>query len=118
MTTSEAKSGCPRHPVVADRACIDVRCQRTWIPEGAPTADEQLARWVAGESVCPNQQHECCPDFSCCRPGMLWPLERRQKFAAAAQGEREKMLMGSLGAIVDSTGVTGYVTRGDLLDRK
>lgn len=107
--------GCPRHPV-ASRACHDVRCLATWKPEGAPTSEEQLARWVAGESVCPNDRHECCPDFSCCKPEFKWPLEKRQKFLAAGQGEREKMLMGSFGALIAEMDEKIYVTRGDPKD--
>lgn len=97
-------SGCPRHPG-GDRSCTDYRCQLTWVPEGAPTPEEQLRRWAAGESVCPNTRHECCPDFSCCRPKLGWPLDRRAKFMAAGQGEREKMLMSSLGALASDINV-------------
>jgi hypothetical protein len=110
-------AGCPKHPV-ADGSCHDVRCRRTWKPEGAPTLEEQTAMWVRGKSVCPNDHHECCPDFSCCRPELQWPDEKRQKFAAATQGEREKMLMGSLGAVIAAVGVKGRVTRGDPTDDK
>jgi len=90
----------------------------TWDVPGAPTPDEQLRRWAAGDSVCPNSKHECCPDFSCCNPKMAWPMERRQKYLAAGQGEREKMLMGSLGALVDSVDKKAYVTRGEPTDRE
>ncbi len=109
--------GCPRHPVSFDRKCIDYRCQKNWKPEGAPTPDEQLARWVEGDAVCPNTNHECCPDFGCCRPKLLWPEDKRRKFAAASQGEREKMMMGALGAVIADVGtaetpIRAYVTRG------
>lgn len=104
--------GCPRHPEHADRACIDVRCQRQWTPEGAPTPEEQLARWAAGGPICPNTRHECCPDFSCCNIKLLWPQEKRLKYVDADQGTREKMLMGSLSALVEAAGVTAHVTRG------
>jgi hypothetical protein len=106
-------TGCPRHPEFS-RTCPDARCQRHWSPEGAPTPDEQLARWVAGESVCPNTRHECCPDFSCCQPKLLWPEAKRQAYAAADQGTREKMLMGALSALVPGA----YVTRGEPGDRE
>lgn len=106
--------GCPRHPVF-DRDCVDVRCLQNWTPEGAPTPDEQLTRWVSGESVCPNTRHECCPDFSCCKPHLAWPMEKRARFVAASQGEREKMSMGALSALV---GPKTYVTRGDPTDRE
>ena len=114
----ELKPGCPRHLVSFSRACTDVRCQRHWSPEGAPSPDEQLKRWAAGESVCPNSRHECCPDFSCCRPQLAWPLEKRARFVAAAQGDREKMMMGVLGDLVASTGEKAHVTRGVPEDRE
>ena len=110
--------GCPRHRAEFSRACVDVRCQRNWSPEGAPTPDEQLARWAAGKSVCPNTRHECCPDFSCCQPKLAWPLERRAKFVAADQGTREKMMMGALGGLVTETGAKAYVTRGEPADHE
>ena len=92
--------GCPLHRNEFSRDCHDVRCRHNWTPAGAPTPDKQLARWAAGDPVCPNTKHECCPDFSCCRPKMLWPADRRAKFVAADQGTREKMMMGSLGTIL------------------
>jgi hypothetical protein len=110
-------NGCPRHPG-GDRACVDYRCLQTWTPEGAPTPDEQLRRWAAGDSVCPNTRHECCPDFSCCKPQFGWPLEKRAKFVAAGQGEREKMMMGALGDLIASTGEKAHVTRGDPTDHE
>lgn len=39
-------------------------------------------------------------------------------FMAAGQGEREKMMMGSLGALAESVGVKAHVTRGDPTDHK
>jgi hypothetical protein len=111
------EQGCPEHPVF-DRACDDFRCRRNWEPEGAPSADEQLERWAKGDSVCPNKKHECCPDFSCCRPGFGWSLEKRAKFMAAGQGEREKMMMGALGELIAASGKKTYVTRGDPTDHE
>lgn len=103
--------GCPRHPNEFSRYCSDFRCQRNWSPEGAPSPDEQLRRWAAGDPVCPNSSHECCPDFSCCRPALLWPADKREKFVAADQGTREKMMMESLGTILTETETKVYVTR-------
>lgn len=110
-----APAGCPRHPG-GDRACYDVRCQATWVPEGAPTPEEQLQRWVDGDAVCPNTRHECCPDFSCCRPRMMWSKDKRERFMSASQGEREKMMMGALGGLAREAGVEAHVTRGDPKD--
>jgi hypothetical protein len=43
---------------------------------------------------------ECCPDFSCCCPELLQPLEVRQAFAAADEKERMKWLGVFLGAMI------------------
>jgi hypothetical protein len=81
--------------------------------------EEQLALWAAGESTCPNTDGECCPDFSCCRPSLQWPQERRTRFLSAAHGDREKMLMGSIGALISyAAGKKAYVTRGVPEDRE
>jgi hypothetical protein len=71
-----------------------------------------------GDSVCPNTRHECCPDFSCCKPQLGWPLGKRVKFLSAGQGEREKMMMGALGDLIASTGEKAYITRGDPTDHE
>lgn len=68
------------------------------------TPDEQLDLWVKGHAVhngATRKQGECCPDFSCCHPGMLWPEERRKAFAAADEATREKMLLGGLSGLMD-----------------
>ncbi len=62
------------------------------------TSEEQLDRWVAGESVHNEERGECCPDFSCCEPSLLAPFATREAFARASDGERAGMLMGFLGA--------------------
>lgn len=79
---------------------------------GDVSLDEQTRRWVAGESVCPNDRGECCPDFSCCRPHLKWPEDKRRRFADADRGTQEKMLMGALGALVADAGQKAHVTRG------
>lgn len=103
------KTGCPKHPG-SNRQCIDARCTATWKVPGAPTADEQLRMWVEGESVCPNQDHECCPDFSCCKPQLRWPKDKRVLFAKSTQRQREGMLMGALGSLLSGNNV--YITGG------
>jgi hypothetical protein len=35
---------------------------------------------------------ECCPDFSCCKPQLKWPLEMRQKFVAADESTKQTMM--------------------------
>lgn len=46
----------------------------------------QLDEWVKGNPIHNDTDDECCPDFSCCKPEMLAPLETRERFA---QAERE-----------------------------
>ena len=64
------------------------------------TISEQVARWVAGESVHNAARDECCPDFSCCQPEMQWAEPRRREFQEAClAGDDEKvegMLFGAL----------------------
>lgn len=62
---------------------------------------EQLDLWVKGiskhtENLPEGLGVECCPDFSCCFPELLWPAEKRELFAIASEEERSDMLMGSL----------------------
>jgi hypothetical protein len=83
------------------------------------TSEEQLKLWVAGVSVHNDdvwynvvddagnvvdqkklEGGECCPDFSCCEPELLQPVEVRRAFVAAGEREREKFLMAFLGAAV------------------
>ena len=63
------------------------------------TPDEQLKKWVAGESVHLGEKPDgmCCPDFSCCEPRNLAPREEREVFAAANEEKRHGMLMQFLG---------------------
>jgi hypothetical protein len=111
-------TGCPRHPG-GDRSCPDIRCLWTWEVPGAPTPDEQLQRWAAGDAVCPNTRHECCPDFACCKPQLAWPPEKRARFVAADPGTREKMMMGSLGGLVaEATDEKVHITRGEPTDHE
>jgi len=73
------------------------------------TSDEQLRRWVEGDSVHRiftaaserwEQDGECCPDFSCCKPELLAEPEVRRAFAAAGEGDRLKFLGSFLGAAI------------------
>jgi hypothetical protein len=79
---------------------------------GIVTPDVQLRRWAAGDPVCPSTTGECCPDFSCCRPKLLWPEEKRRLFVQADQRTRETMLVGSLGALIADAGLRAHVIGG------
>ena len=68
------------------------------------TPAQQLEKWVRGESVhngAAKNLGECCPDFSCCHPDMLWPEDRRKEFAAVDDASRERMLLGGLSGLMD-----------------
>lgn len=56
------------------------------------TFDQQLLDWVKGNSIHNAVRDECCPDFSCCRPELLAPLEEREHFLVATEPERTRML--------------------------
>lgn len=92
-------------------------------------ADAQLQSWLEGKPVHHNasmvievvdedgnvvdiriqEGGECCPDFSCCKPELLAPLEARQRYVAASQAEREGMLMGFLGGMLAGEGVDVHI---------
>jgi hypothetical protein len=81
------------------------------------TYDEQLQLWEEGESVhvdASGHGIECCPDFSCCHPDLLAPIEVRREFRHARPRERERLLMSFLGgAIANHTSQKVHVTNGD-----
>ncbi len=64
------------------------------------TIDEQVASWVQGQSLHNDDRDECCPDFSCCEPGLLAPTEERESFKDADEKERGVMLMTFLGRLI------------------
>jgi len=78
--------------------------------------DEQLKLWLAGESVHvtiagrKRGTTDCCPDFSCCRPALLQPLEIRQAFVNADEKGRHVFLLRFLQALCDATGSKIHVT--------
>ena len=85
-------------------------CPRARVGDMSP--DQQLVAWVDGRPVCPNTDGECCPDFSCCMPKLLWPPEKRVAFAKADQKAREKMMMGAPVALIEAVSDTSVrVTR-------
>ena len=47
------------------------------------TPDEQLQKWIKDDPQCPNENGDCCPDFSCCAKGINTPQEVKEKFAEA-----------------------------------
>ena len=94
------------------------------------TSEEQLDLWVAGkpthrynvsyEIVDENGEvighrtdpdGECCPDFSCCSPELLAPLDMRLRFKAASRKQRESMLADFLGNLFKNEGVPNVRTQ-------
>lgn len=69
------------------------------------TFDEQLERWIAGESVHNDSRDECCPDFSCCKPELLAPMEVRKTFKDANEEDRMQMLMMFLGGAFEGENI-------------
>lgn len=73
------------------------------------SCDEQLRLWVAGESVHvtvagrKRGTTECCPDFSCCQPALLAPLEVRKAFVRASENDRHAFLLRFLKALCDAS---------------
>ena len=61
------------------------------------TNNEQLLKWVKGESVHNDELEQCCPDFSCCNSAMNTPLEVRELFMEAHLNDDEKQKMRLLG---------------------
>lgn len=78
---------------------------------------EQLDAWVKGEGthweVSPGRL-DCCPDFSCCRPNLLQPVEVREAFRAASPERRNLFLMPFLGGLIanEAPDVRVYITDG------
>lgn len=71
------------------------------------TDDEQIALWVEGKPTHNDPggaSSECCPDFSCCHPELLQPIEVRRAYQRAPQRTREVMLAPFLAALMKKMG--------------
>lgn len=67
------------------------------------TFDEQLHLWVTGTSTCPNEEGECCPDFSCCQPHLQAPPATRTRFAKAWADDDSDTVVAMLSMFVRAT---------------
>lgn len=67
------------------------------------THEEQVELWVQGQSIFNSSRNECCPDFSCCQPHLLWPKEMREMFRDHPE-RREAMLFSSLMSLIKDMG--------------
>ena len=47
------------------------------------TYEEQLEKWLEGESIHDEETNTCCPDFSCCDPELQTHKEKRELFYEA-----------------------------------
>lgn len=81
------------------------------------TDEEQLSNWVEGR--CYHWQLSarivnCCPDFSCCNPSLLQPVEVRRAFVAADSRKRGKFLMAFLEGLISKQApdLRVYITDG------
>ena len=79
---------------------------------------KQLEAWVKGVSIHNKERDECCPDFSCCTPETLAPLDERERFFQAAMNDEKDVKMEMLGiflsrAITNHTNKKVYVTTGN-----
>ena len=61
---------------------------------------KQLRLWLEGKPEHNHFANECCPDFSCCKPELLWPEDRRKAFSEASPLVRESMLTDALAAVM------------------
>lgn len=68
--------------------------------------EKQLETWLAGKPEHNDFAGECCPDFSCCNPKLMWPLSSREAFAKAHREGRSEvvhqMLVGALSGIANA----------------
>ena len=66
------------------------------------TSDEQLAKWLEGESIHNTTRDECCPDFSCCKPELLADEKTRKAFVNTDDREIRCQFLGMfLGAAME-----------------
>lgn len=69
--------------------------------------EQQAKLWAEGKPLhngASRSQGECLPDFGCCCPELLWPLEKRKAFIEASEEEQHRMMGASLGAMLQSKG--------------
>lgn len=65
------------------------------------TPDEQVIKWIAGESIHNKERNECCPDFSCCEPTLLAALCERKEFKDALDTGNDYKKMEMLGIFLE-----------------
>ena len=68
----------------------------------------QLDEWVKGNPIHNDVENECCPDFSCCKPEFLQPLEVRETFKAVHNNGDEDAEMGMLASFLGGAMSTAF----------
>jgi hypothetical protein len=95
---------------------------------GEMTPEQQVDAWVQGNpvhnnnrwySVCDEagnilrrekmRDGECCPDFSCCSPHLMWPPLTRLAFKNGNKEVRSAMLRGSIQALLADEDLKAHV---------
>jgi hypothetical protein len=61
------------------------------------THEEQLQKWLEGDSIHNAEFDECTPDFSCCTPETQAPLEERELFVNAYRSKDDQTVGRMLG---------------------
>lgn len=98
---------------------------------GEMRPEEQVDEWVKGNSIHNNNRWysvvddsgkiterlkmkdgECCPDFSCCSPHLLWDEQTRKLFKNADHGIRMKMMGGAVQALIADEKLKAHVNDG------
>ena len=65
--------------------------------------EEQLKRWVKGDSYHLIGKHDsCCPDFSCCNPELKVNKKTRETFYAAYKQKNDRVVRGMLMTFLSS----------------
>lgn len=68
------------------------------------TIEYQLDQWLKGRSLHNPGRNECCPDFSCCEPGIKTPLELKERYVKAYREKDHQAQMSLLGMFL-ATGI-------------
>lgn len=73
------------------------------------TPDEQLDRWLVGDAQCPNDDGECCPDFSCCDPSIAASMEEKLAFVEGTDHVRNHLMLKFLARMAGNLDIDVHV---------
>lgn len=60
----------------------------------------QTANWLEGISLHNEYANECCPDFSCCSGGSMWPYQQRVLFLSGSEQSQINMMLNNLQSLI------------------